>query len=496
MITATTRYRLLLLPLGLVLMLLAATADLQIAALAWIAWAPLLVWMRTASSSRRAVPFALVLSALTTLWVLHLADFLSPPALLLVPILWLVDIPPLLVDRAAARRLSPGLALLAFPVSRVLAEWSVAAVNPMGGVLSTLGLSQYQATALIQVAAVTGVLGITFLVALVNAAAAALLTAPFREVRRGVAAVGAAVGLLLIGGQARLVLADTAPPPTAHVVGISPPADAFHAASRASNAAELGQERSMLAATEQAASARADLIVWSEYAVYSSAESLPGLLDEVGRIAAEHRVHIQVATTLIDGERPVGNRAVLLGPDGTVIWEYDKQHPVPGNEPFPAGAAPMPVADTDHGRLTAAICFDGEFPDTIAHAGRAGADILLLPVMDWPGIGILHQQGATFRSIENGLSTVRQASGGVAAVIDPYGRILASVDHRSVAQQVLHAQVPTSGAATLAPHLQLAFVGANLVLLIGLALAGRRRASTGSPLGTAATGSATAHPPS
>lgn len=472
----------LLLGAGCLLLLLTATTNHQVAALAWVAWAPLLAWARTASRARHAVAGTALVSSVVTLWVLHSADFLSPAALLLVPIVALVDVPAVLADRCAARRLPAGAALLAFPAARVACEWLVAALNPMGGVLFTLGNGQFRVTPLVQVAALTGVLGVTFLVALVNALAASLMGGPARDLRRPALLVGALLLVVAAAGHTRLWLADEAASrasvSTARVVGISPPADAFRAANSAASEAELWRANaallpSMLAATEAAARDGADLVVWSEYAFFSTPSTLADAVAQVSSIAQRHGVHVQVASTSITDGASSGNRAILVGPDGSTVWDYAKQHPVPGAEPFAPGLAPLPLADTDHGRLAAAICFDADFPDTIAHAGRVGADVLLLPVLDWPGIEGLHQQGATFRAVENGVHVVRQASLGKAAVIDAYGRTSASVDTDAVAQQVLVADVPTRGVRTLAPFVQLGFVAGCGVLLVALGAAAR-----------------------
>ena len=76
-----------------------------------------------------------------------------------------------------------------FPATRVVAERFEALASPMGGILSTLGASQSEATALIQVAAVTGVAGVTLLIGLVAALGADLLTRPLRPMLRPALAV-------------------------------------------------------------------------------------------------------------------------------------------------------------------------------------------------------------------------------------------------------------------------------------------------------------------
>ena len=78
-----------------------------------------------------------------------------------------------------------------------------------------------------------------------------------------------------------------------------------------------------------------------------------------------------------------------------------------------------------------------------------GTDILLSPAHDWPEIDPIHAQMAVFRAIENGVSVVRQADQGRSITVDPYGRVLAEMDHFTASERVMVAQVPTQGVFTV-----------------------------------------------
>ena len=56
---------------------------------------------------------------------------------------------------------------------------------------------------------------------------------------------------------------------------------------------------------------------------------------------------------------------------------------------------------------------------------------------------------AIFRAIENGVSVVRQTDNGPSVVADPYGRVLAWMDHFTASERVMVAQVPTKGVFTV-----------------------------------------------
>jgi predicted amidohydrolase len=73
------------------------------------------------------------------------------------------------------------------------------------------------------------------------------------------------------------------------------------------------------------------------------------------------------------------NSAVIIGPEGN-IGTYRKVH-LWGAENlfFEPGDLGVPVWKTEFGRMAAAICYDGWFPETYRLASLQGADILCVP---------------------------------------------------------------------------------------------------------------------
>jgi apolipoprotein N-acyltransferase len=53
----------------------------------------------------------------------------------------------------------------------------------------------------------------------------------------------------------------------------------------------------------------------------------------------------------------------------------------------------------------------------------------------------MHAYMAIYRAIENGVAVVRQSDNGLSVVTDPYGRVLAAVDHFTASKRVTVAQV-------------------------------------------------------
>jgi predicted amidohydrolase len=158
------------------------------------------------------------------------------------------------------------------------------------------------------------------------------------------------------------------------------------------------------------------LAVFPEFAhaapIYATVEELRDKLalpipnehtDRYCRKAKQLGVYIQTGTFLERDDRWPGrvfNATCLIGPEG-VLSKYRKVHPwlpwevhssphdLPGyDEPL------FPVADTEIGRIGAAICYDWLFPEAIRQLALSGAELLLrvsaymdpwgtAPPLDW-----------------------------------------------------------------------------------------------------------------
>jgi apolipoprotein N-acyltransferase len=127
------------------------------------------------------------------------------------------------------------------------------------------------------------------------------------------------------------------------------------------------------------------------------------------------------------GESKGMNRFVLISSDngGTILWNYVKAHPVPIVENnITAGKPTIPTASSPYGKLGGAICFDLDFPQYIAQAGRSKVDLFLQPSWTWNAILTRHFEGDALRAIENGFTLFRCSSVGESGIVDPYGKFL------------------------------------------------------------------------
>jgi apolipoprotein N-acyltransferase len=175
----------------------------------------------------------------------------------------------------------------------------------------------------------------------------------------------------------------------------------------------------------------------------------PKLIERGQALARQEHIYLEMGVGVFQPPALYHDEAILIDPQGQVVWIYQKAHPVPGLDNFAPGNGIVPVASTPYGRLANVICFDADFPDLMRQGGSAGVDIMLVPGNDWQGIDPWHTHDATFRAIENGYSLVRQASNGLAMTVDYEGHVLGATDYFTVDQQTMVASVPMKGVWTI-----------------------------------------------
>jgi apolipoprotein N-acyltransferase len=194
-----------------------------------------------------------------------------------------------------------------------------------------------------------------------------------------------------------------------------------------------------------------DVIVWPE----SPAPFLdkdPRLLNALRTLVLSMRAPAIVGTTSLDshGARfDMYNSALFIGLDGTVKGRYDKIHLVPWGEYIPyksffsfAKNLTQQAGDMTHGwrrvvfstgghRFGVFICYEEIFGDEIRLFVKRGAQVLVNISNDgWYGDTCAPWQTlnmSRMRAVENRRWLLRDTNTGITTIIDPYGRLTASV---------------------------------------------------------------------
>jgi apolipoprotein N-acyltransferase len=412
---------------------------------------------------------------------------------------------PYLLDRVVAPRLGGLLSTLVFPLA-VTTGWYLIALIPSAGTIFNPAYTQYGDLPLMQLVSVTGLWGIILLMSWL----AGLFNWAWEQgfawskVRPGLLLYSALLALVLAGGGARL--AFFAPQgATVRVAGIT--AQHYQELLPSANFAALLDEKTteaqrqairpmlaqvdanLLLLSQQEARAGAKMVVWPESGAAVLQEDEAAFLRAAQAVAQSSGIYLDMGLAVVfpSQQPPFGqDESVLIDPSGHILSIYQKAHPVAGEEDLRLvpGNGRIPVVATPYGRLATAVCYDRDFLDIISRVGQANADILLVPTGDWREIDPWHTQVTTFTAIETGSSQVSQASYGRSVAVDYEGNVLASTDFFTTDPQVMVAYVPMQGVHTIYATIGDLFAWlsvAGLVVLIGVALVRRRKATKGTP---------------
>ncbi len=447
--------------------------------LAWLTPIPFLRYLRiTRGWKSRAAFLAASLLALN----LATAKILTAPLplyfapLFAVPLSLLLT-PPYLLWAWLRPRVGEGLGLVAFAALMVVGEWVSHALLPLG-TWGAAANTQLEFLPLLQLASITGLHGVSFLVYLTAAALEACLDGlePGR-IRWAALALGAVLAAGVFG-EARLAAASGQASETRRVAAVGTDAT-FGGLPLPSREEKAAIEAGLFRRTRLAARAGARLVVFAEAAALVLPEDEPGWLERLRTLAREERVHLVAAYVVPRSLEPLRfeNKYAFVTAQGVVDHQYLKHHPVPG-EPAIRGEAPLPLfVDDELGRVSGAICYDYDFPRLALKHAALEADLVALPSSDWRGIDPLHTQMAALRAIETGHSIVRSTRFGLSAGIDPYGRLRGWLSHWDDAERVLVVNLPRHGVrtvyGTLGDWFPLTCLGFSLIAG-GLALRRRR----------------------
>src|SRR4029077_18062465 len=324
--------------------------------------------------------------------------------------------------RGFTRRGSLFLAALAFPVYWVAYEYLTAIASPHS-TWGNLAYTQANCLPLIQIASVTGLWGISFIVFLFAGAVAALLSGTGNLSRRS--ALALAVGFmicarLLFGGW-RLQANPSPKSVAVTLIAKDTPMSVY-----------LGSD-------EQA------LEVLGEYAaevrrIAPDGTQVVVLPEKIGRVSESNLVEVDAlfssAASAIHAAIDLGlvrktpsgafNSSRFYSADGRLEANYDKHHLIPGVEPEKPGHK-RALLDEPSGRWGLQICKDMDFPKFSREYAAEGADLLLVPAWDFNIDRWLHARMAVLRAVENGFALARSARNGLLTLSDNRGRIIAEV---------------------------------------------------------------------
>jgi len=307
-----------------------------------------------------------------------------------------------------------------------------------------LGTTQVANTALSRIATLTGVYGLSFEIALVNAAfAAAFLVRPPRRRLMLAATMATAVFLQLT----QYIELDRLPVDS-HALLVQqnvPIRESWQSAEY------NGLLQSLDAiSTIPPGSAKVNLVVWPESPApfFLNDDRFVSTISAIARRTNDFVVAGSLGVRpAAGGENLLYNSAALVNPQGQIAARYDKVHLVPFGEYIPLqrllsfaqsltrevgtfarGSDRWPL-DAGAAKLGVFICYESVFPGEVRQFADHGAQVFVNISNDgWfgnSGAPEQHLNVARMRAIENERWLLRATNTGITASIDPFGRVVA-----------------------------------------------------------------------
>jgi apolipoprotein N-acyltransferase len=422
----------------------------SLAELGWVVFAPFLVFLQEQGTLRRhlALLATLVLAFLLAISKMATPEIPWAPVPMFAIPTALSYFVTLAVAGAAHRRLGARWGIYTFASLAVVMGWIQYSFTP-GSSWGVLAHTQLDNLPLVQLAALTGIGGITFLVALGSGVAAAVWTSGVKTVRADLAVFALLVGAALLYGQLRL--AHPAPGAMVRVGGVVSPVTHKEFPGALVNVDTLRTlDDELFARSERAADLGAKVVVWNEIATLVGGSSEAALAARGRAFAMQRGVLLLMAYGVVQSVHPFhyANKYRIYLPDGTMADEYVKRHPVPG-DPTDRGQTHARVVAFGGVNYSGAICYDYGFPGIARDNANDGAGVALVPSSDWRGIDPEHGRMALLNAVAVGLPMVRPVRAATSIASDQYGRLLGSLRADARSDGVMVVAVPSERAATL-----------------------------------------------
>lgn len=336
--------------------------------------------------------------------------------------------------------------------------WEMIVARMLGGFpWDLLGVSQYRMVPLIQMAAVTGVYGVSFIVvwtslALLSGGLLLIRRPTLRSVWLGEIFLPIIIVAVIFNGGLRHVKETPVPARTVRLLLVQPSIPQTVIWDPATEAERFEE---LLRQTEQVLTNRADLLVWPESALPNMIRYETNTLNAIAGLAQRHKIWIILCSDDAEphpGAEPGGkpdyfNSSFLITPEGELKQRYVKRNlvifgeylplahwlpflkfftPIEGG--FTPGTHPVDFDLPELGLHTSVlICFEDVFPHLARSDITAKTDFLVNLTNDgWFGESAeqwQHAFTALFRSVETGLPLIRCCNNGLTCWIDAQGRL-------------------------------------------------------------------------
>ncbi len=349
------------------------------------------------------------------------------------------------------------IAYYAFPAAVAVAEFFID--NPFISVMTSLSVSQFWNIGLMQIASVTGVVGVSFIVTLFASVVNYIWE---KGVRKStiINVIGYGILVVVITGIGMFQIERITT--TDQTVRVAAGVENFNFLLENKSLLEQysgSDYEKMLQAnidiiTERAKLAVANgasLMVFPEDAFGCFEPSAEKFIERVKAVARENKINIILPLLRIPEDKNIKKKNTLnfINSSGELLNTYLKNHLVPiVEEPeTERGDGKTPVVEVDGVKYTYLICADYT-SNKYAYNGRE-ADIFINPSYDWKAFQYFTSYGVQARAIECGFSVLRNPVNGNIILYDVYGRPLHMSNVMNVHTGMIYLDIPKYGRQTI-----------------------------------------------
>ncbi|MDP8202649.1 MAG: nitrilase-related carbon-nitrogen hydrolase [Candidatus Tenebribacter burtonii] len=354
-----------------------------------------------------------------------------------------------LIDRIYTQKLKGVISTLIFPSAYVIMDFIVVSTNPSG---SYGALVHTQSSLpLLQLASITGMWGITFLITWTASAINWFWDNSFKwkQIKTGLLIYSISFLTIIIFGQIRLSINNDCNTVRIASININK-AEWKNRNNGWDDSTSKKVNNDFLAACDIAAASKAKIIFGTETIIHLNYDKENEFIERAKVIAKKNSIYLGLPMMIFPKaypDVPWMNKIVWISPTGQILFTYHKAKPTPGDGSYGDGV--IKYFDSPYGRIGSAICFDLDFPSLINQTSNMNIDIMLVPGNDWKDISPYHTYVASLRAIEHGFNMVRSVSQGFSASFNYKGQTLSSQDFFNTDDVILYSDVPTKGQKTI-----------------------------------------------
>jgi len=292
------------------------------------------------------------------------------------------------------------------------------------GTIDSIAYTQVFNLPMIQIASITGIWGITFLLLLVPAGM--VLSWHYRKnsklcLKTVVLPISILI-LTLIFGLHRLNVPAQGPSVKIGMVSISMSMEELRSRGQQQEAEKIISR--YIHCINLLSRSGAEVILLPEKIIDLNLNEQPELLQLLADSARNNQITLITGLSIQDDSK-LYNSAYLFSPNGEYVLKYDKQHLLPFSEGSYTPGQELNIRELEGmGIWGIAICKDMDFQEPSRGYSQRGINLLFVPALDFKADALLHARIAIMRGVEGNYAVARAAQWGLLSLSSNKGNII------------------------------------------------------------------------